>query len=508
MASPRAASSSAGSVAWSTQQSGSTERTPAWATDRNQTSPLFMTRRTDWPPARSTRCSNSTGRGSSVSSQCRCRRPTAWGTPRIIAGPRSGRNPPNGLGNCGVPGGVCAFGYIRRHVGEEVTVTVFTREDRQRYRDKVKRCLDVFARMLAESAFDKEPRSVGLEIELNLTEATGDPAMANAHVLELVSDPDFQTELGQFNVEINIAPRMLAEGTFRELEEAVRASLNHAEDQARKAHAHMVIIGILPTLTERDLDADSLSGNPRYRLLNEQIFAARGEDLEISITGVERLQTYADTIAPEAACTSVQLHQQVGPDAFAAHGNAAQAIAGVQLAVGANSPFFFGRELWRETRIALFEQATDTRPEELKAQGVRPRVWFGERWITSIFDLFEENVRFFPALLPVCDDEDPVEAIARGDVPHLSELRLHNGTIYRWNRPIYDTVRGRPQVRVENRVLPAGPTVVDSVANAAFYYGLIRMLADEDRPIWSQMSFSAAADHFHAAPRAGIDASL
>ena len=159
-----------------------------------------------------------------------------------------------------------------------------------------------------------------------------------------------------------------------------------------------------------------------------------------------------------------------------------------------------------ETRIALFEQATDTRPEELKAQGVRPRVWFGERWITSIFDLFEENVRYFPALLPVCDQEDPQEVLQRGGIPKLQELRLHNGTIYRWNRPVYDTVRGRPHLRVENRVLPAGPTVVDILANAAFYYGLIRVLAEDERPIWSQMSFSAAEENFHAAARGGIEA--
>ena len=176
------------------------------------------------------------------------------------------------------------------------------------------------------------------------------------------------------------------------------------------------------------------------------------------------------------------------------------------MATAANSPFFFGRELWRETRIALFEQATDTRPEELKAQGVRPRVWFGERWITSIFDLFEENVRYFPALLPVCDDEDPEETLRSGGVPRLSELRLHNGTVYRWNRPIYDVVRERPHLRVENRVLPAGPTVVDTLANAAFYYGLVRALAEADRPIWSQMSFSAAEENFHAGARDGIDA--
>jgi hypothetical protein len=391
-------------------------------------------------------------------------------------------------------------------MGQEVAARVFSRADRQRYREKVRTCLDVFARMLADEQFEAGRGSFGLEIELNLTDDAGVPAMANAVVLEAIADPDFQTELGQFNVEINIAPRRFTEGVFTELEEGVRASLNHGEERSRTTGAHMMIIGILPTVDEAHLNAAAFSASPRYQLLNEQIFAARGEDLEIDIRGIERLSTYADTIAPEAACTSVQLHLQVEPDAFAAHWNAAQAIAGVQAAVGANAPFFFGKELWRETRIALFEQATDTRPDELKAQGVRPRVWFGERWITSIFDLFEENVRYFPALLPVCEAEDPVETLARGDIPQLAELRLHNGTIYRWNRPIYDVVRGRPHLRVENRILPAGPTVVDILANAALYYGLLRVLVEEDRPLWTQMSFSAAEENFHVGARDGIEA--
>jgi hypothetical protein len=393
-------------------------------------------------------------------------------------------------------------------MGQQVEAKVFSREDRQRYRQKVRSCLDVFARMLAEARFESDRRSVGLEIELNLTDDAGDPALTNQQVLERVADPDFVTELGQFNVEINIAPRLLEDRVLREFEETIRASLNHADERAREAGDHMMIVGILPTITQKLLNADVLTANPRYELINQQIFAARGEDLEINIGGVERLSTFADSIAPEAACTSVQLHQLVEPDDFSRHWNAAQAIAGVQLAVGANSPFFFGKELWRETRIALFEQSTDTRPEELKAQGVRPRVWFGERWVTSIFDLFEENVRYFPALLPVCDAEDPVEVLARGDAPQLAELKLHNGTIYRWNRPVYDVVRGRPHVRVENRVLPSGPTVADILANAAFYYGLVRVLADEERPIWSQMSFSAAEENFHAGARDGIDARL
>ena len=160
------------------------------------------------------------------------------------------------------------------------------------------------------------------------------------------------------------------------------------------------------------MNAETLSANHRYKLLEEQIFAARGEDLEINISGAERLVTQADTIAPESACTSVQYHLQVAPETFAQFWNASQVIAGVQVALGANSPYLFGKQLWAESRIVLFEQATDTRPDELKAQGVRPRVWFGDRWITSIFDLFEENVRYYSALLPLCDDEDPAEVLA------------------------------------------------------------------------------------------------
>ncbi len=393
-------------------------------------------------------------------------------------------------------------------MGEEVESTEFTRQDRQQYREKVRKCLDVFARMLAEAKFDFERPMTGLEIEFNLIDADHDPAMRNADVLQAIANEDFQTELGQFNIEINVPPRGLAGRSAEELETDLRASLNDAERRSSGEGAHIVMIGILPTLTAEDLTGKSLSANARYELINEQIFAARGEDLQIAIDGPERLSTFADSIAPEAACTSVQFHLQVSPQAYASNWNAAQSIAGVQLALGANSPFLFGKELWRETRIALFEQATDTRPAELKSQGVRPRVWFGERWINSIFDQFEENVTYFPALLPICDDEDPAAVLGRGDTPKLSELRMHNGTIYRWNRPVYDVFRGKPHLRVENRVLPAGPTVVDILANGAFYYGMLRYLAEEDRPLWTRLSFAAAEDNFYAGARQGINSHL
>ena len=393
-------------------------------------------------------------------------------------------------------------------MGEDVAKTEFSRQDRRRYREKVRRCLDVFARMLTESHFDFERPLTGLEIEFNLVDDDQNPAMRNAEVLNAIANDDFQTELGQFNIEINVAPRSLAGASVDELERELRASLNDAEQRSQGLGAHIVMIGMLPTLTPEHLTADAISANPRYALINEQIFAARGEDLHISIDGPERLSTYADTIAPEAACTSVQFHLQVSPQGYADTWNAAQCLGGVQLALGANSPFFFGKELWRETRVALFEQSADTRPDELKAQGVRPRVWFGERWITSIFDQFEENVTYFPALLPICDDEEPAEVLARGDTPRLGEMRMHNGTIYRWNRPVYDVYQGQPHLRVENRVLPAGPTVVDVLANGAFYYGLLRVLAEQDRPVWSQMSFAAAEDNFYTGARHGINAKI
>jgi gamma-glutamyl:cysteine ligase YbdK (ATP-grasp superfamily) len=393
-------------------------------------------------------------------------------------------------------------------MGEDVDARQFTREDRQRHRQKVRRCLDVFARMLGTSRFDFERPLTGVEIEFNLVDDRGDPAMRNAEVLGAIADEAFQTELGQFNIEINVKPQRLAGTLVDDLERELRAILNHAEAKAQTVDAGIVMVGILPTLFDEHMVEETISANPRYALLNEQVFAARGEDLELHIDGPERLHTTADTVTPEAACTSVQYHLQVSPDDFAANWNAAQCIAGVQLALAANSPFFLGRELWRETRIPLFEQATDTRAEELKAQGVRPRVWFGERWITSVFDLFEENTRYFPALLPIVEDEDPLEVLEAGGVPQLAELRLHNGTIWRWNRPIYAVVDGTPHLRVENRVLPAGPTVVDILANGDLYYGLLRALVDEDRPLWSQMSFSAAEENFHTGARHGIDAKL
>ena len=297
-------------------------------------------------------------------------------------------------------------------MGRDVPAIAISPADRRVYRAKVRGCLDTLALMLRDWPVETTERRVGLEVELNLVDAQAAPAAGNAEVLRLLSDPAWATELARFNVEVNIPPRPLGGDALAGLEDEVRDVLTRADRACRTAGCRMAMVGILPTLGELDVTGGSMSAVPRYRLLNEQIFAARGEEIRIVIDGTERLlDTVLGTIMGESACTSLQLHLQVSPEEFGTYWNAAQAIAGVQVALAANSPFLFGRELWHETRITLFEQATDTRPDELKVQGVRPRVWFGERWITSVFDLFEENLRYFPALLPLCDDEDPAAVL-------------------------------------------------------------------------------------------------
>lgn len=393
-------------------------------------------------------------------------------------------------------------------MGEKVVAGAFDLSDRQKYRRKLHQCLEGLGRLLAEGRFDRPRNLMGMEIELNLAGSDGMPKMLNGQVLDRIASRDFQTELGMFNLEVNIVPHNLSGRVLDQLAEELRTGLGYADRKAAEVDAGIMMIGILPTLGREDMVRSNLSDVDRYALLNDQMVAARGEDFSLDIEGVERLVCTAGSITPEAACTSVQLHLQVTPDRFADVWNAAQAVAAVQVALGANSPFLFGRELWRESRPPLFQQATDTRPPELQNQGVRPRTWFGERWIDSAHELFEENLRYFPPLLPICDEEDPLRVLDEGGVPGLQELVLHNGTVYRWNRPVYGIADGVPHLRVENRVLPAGPTVADVIANTALYYGLVRALAEESRPVWTRMPFTAAAENFETACRRGIDAEL
>jgi len=256
-------------------------------------------------------------------------------------------------------------------MGEDIAGTAYTREQRQRYREKVRLNLDTFEQMLTQSNFDGDRLLTGLEIELNLVDGDYQPSMNNAEVLKRIADPAFQTELGQYTIELNVNPRPMPGDAAILLEEDLRESLNRAESLANKTGAHIVMIGILPTIMEEHLNHDWMSANARYSALNKAVIDARGEDIPIDIEGGtgERLAMFTDSIGPESACTSVQLHLQVTPQEFAAHWNAAQAVSALQIALGANSPYFFGKQLWHETRIELFSQVDRHPPGRAQEPG-------------------------------------------------------------------------------------------------------------------------------------------
>lgn len=391
-------------------------------------------------------------------------------------------------------------------MGDDITRSDYSAEDFARFREVTARELERLREMLVEHPFDEANPRAGMELEINLVDDRGGPAHSNAAVLSTINDPNVVPELGVFTIELNLPPFQLGPDGLSTFAHYVRSGLSDAGTRAASHGVRLAVIGILPTLGQGDLTADALSDNERYRALDEQLRRRRGRPFEIDIRGADHLRWQVDTIAPEAACTSHQIHLQVAPREFAAYWNASQAIAGVQLALGANSPYFVGHELWAETRIPLFDQATDDRTEQEVREGAHPRVWFGDCWISSMFDLFEENQTRFEPVLP--ELVEGAEGRVHDDVPAFKALSMLNGTVYRWNRPVYDVAGGRAHVRVENRVLPAGPTVADMIANAAFYAGLTRALATQDHPVWTDADFATARQNLVAGARDGIGAVL
>ncbi|OYO02270.1 glutamate-cysteine ligase family protein [Enemella evansiae] len=388
-------------------------------------------------------------------------------------------------------------------MGEDISRTDYSDADFKAYADRVAGQREELERLLVEWPFDLAHPRAGMEVELNLVDAEQRPALVAKEVLGAINDPQFVHELGKFNIELNLPPRALGPTGLSAFYEMLRSTLNDADQRAGGLGARLAVIGMLPTLTEDDLGPDSLVENPRYTMLDSELRRRRGGPVRIQLPGTE-LADGIDfaTIAPEAACTSHQIHLQVAPEQFAAYWNASQAIAGVQLAMGANSPFFAGRLGYAESRIAVFDQATDDRSAQEQAEGARPRVWFGDHWIGSPLELFDENTDWRP-LLPDLEEEQ-----AGDGPPPLRALCLLNGTIYRWNRAVYDVAGGAPHLRIENRVLPAGPTSLDMVANLALYAGLTRALADQEHPAWSEEGYAIARDNFTAGQIHGMAAEL
>ena len=371
---------------------------------------------------------------------------------------------------------------------------------------RLDRSVEALRRMVAEGFFDTTADTCGLEVELDLIDPLGHPRQVNDAVLEALARSDFQAELARFNIELNVAARPVRGGVLRGLEDELAAVLDEVSATAAPLGARVISVGILPTLHAEDLTARYLSSNPRYPVLDMAMAERRGHPVVVEIRGRERLELQTDSIAVQSAATRLQVHLRVSPADFPRFYNAAQVVAPAQVAAGANSPYLLGRQLWHETRIGLIEQSLDIRGASAPADEP-PRTWAGDRWATSVVDLMADNVRLFAPLLGVVDAEDPLAQLDAGQVPSLHELRLHNGTVWRWNRPVYDVQHGHPQLRIENRVLPSGPTAIDMVANTALFLGLVRAVAD-DEPVSVRMPFDLVPADLVAAAQFGLGAAL
>jgi CBS domain-containing protein len=374
---------------------------------------------------------------------------------------------------------------------------------------RVLRDIRALEQMIERGMIETGVRRIGAEQEMFLTDRSGRPAPVAMEVLEAIDDKRFTTELGRFNLEANLAPLELGGDCLSRLEQGLAKVVATTQAAAERFGAEVVLTGILPTLRQTDLDLENMSPVPRYHALNQAFRLARGGDFELRVRGTDEIAIKHDNVMLEACNASCQVHLQVSPEEFARLYNIAQVVTGPIMAATANSPLLFGKRLWKETRIAVFEQSLDTRLPAHHIQERSARVSFGECWVReSVVAIYREQVARFRVFLTTEVDEDPLEILAAGGVPRLHALNLHNGTVYRWNRPCYGVHGGTAHLRIENRVLPAGPTVPDETANAAFWIGMVSGLAATCDDVTEQIAFDEARANFIAAARHGLDARL
>tara|TARA_B100000965_G_scaffold402513_1_gene428620 strand:- start:118 stop:2043 length:1926 start_codon:yes stop_codon:yes gene_type:complete len=376
------------------------------------------------------------------------------------------------------------------------------------------KCLlnDVWAleTMLRRGMVETNRRRIGAEQEIVLVEDSYRPALINIKTLEKLQDDSFTTELPRFNVELNLPPLELGGNCLRELEESIAGKLARLRSVLHELGAELVLCGILPTLRVQDITLDSMTPFERYYALNDALTRLRGEPYDLRINGADELIIKHDSVMLEAVNTSFQIHWQVDPDDFARSYNIAQLLAAPTLAAAVNSPLLFGRRLWNETRVAVFQQAVDTRTSSYYLQDHSSRVHFGRRWVQkSALELFQEDISRFRVLLGTSEPPpDPFLDLEEGRAPKLKALQLHNSTVYRWNRACYGISNGKPHLRIENRVLPAGPTVVDEVANSAFWFGLMAACPRAYGDVKDKIAFENVRANFVAAARRGLGAQL
>ncbi len=368
------------------------------------------------------------------------------------------------------------------------------------------RDLRALERMLEEGMIESGIRRFGAEQEVFLVNEGWRAAPVGDAVLEGLGEP-FVTELARFNLEFNLDPHELKGRCFSIMHDEIDTRLNQLREAVAERGCEVVLAGILPTLVKSDLTMDNMTPRERYYALNASMNRMRGDTYKLRIIGTDDLNIEHDSVMLEACNTSAQVHLQVDAEEFAHLYNMAQAVTAPVLAASVNSPLLFGKRLWSETRIALFQQSLDTRSTTLHMRELQPRVRFGGRWLDeSVAELFEEDIAHFRVLLASEIEEDPIEALDAGRVPRLEALQMHNGTVYRWNRPCYGVGGGKPHLRIECRFLPAGPSVIDEVANAALWIGSVLGTAKQYGDVRPRLPFDVARANFLAAARMGMRA--
>lgn len=365
--------------------------------------------------------------------------------------------------------------------------------------------------MLEHDWFESGITRFGAELEMVLVDNTTlKPKNIAMDVINKMKKHKWlETEIAQFNLEINLTPREMCKGNFALMEKEIQSRLKTLDKVLDSEDASYVLTGILPTIQKFHLDMENLTPRKRYLMLLEALKQLHlNNDFELKIFGIDELFVKHDSPFLEAANTSWQVHLQVEASEYVKMYNIAQALAGASTAIGANSPLVFGKRLWHESRIAMFEQALDTRNTSEHMREQSTRVSFGKEWLNdSILDIYREDIARFKVLLSSQAEQDSWEMIQKGKVPELHSLLVHNSTVYRWNRPQYGiSGNGKPHLRIENRVLPAGPTVPDMMANAVFWLGMMKGMASQVDDIRKYMEYSDLRDNFGRAARFGIQA--
>ncbi|MEW7290707.1 CBS domain-containing protein [Aquimarina sp. 2304DJ70-9] len=389
-------------------------------------------------------------------------------------------------------------------MGEHNVKRQTNRKDRAEFIEHLLDDIKALEIMLEKGVIEDNIIRIGAEQEFCLVNSNWRPAKNAEEILKNINDSHFTTELAKYNLEINLDPLELKTNCFSKVENELNRLLNKAKGVGEKLDTKIVLTGILPTIRKRHLELEYMTPNPRYHILNEILRAQRGTDFELHIRGVDELSIHHQNVLFEACNTSFQMHLQIPPQDFISSYNWAQAISGPVLGICANSPLLFGRELWNETRIALFRQSLDIRRASYALKDRRARVSFSNQWASgSVIEIFKNDIAHHKIVLSRDIASNSLSELKKGNTPKLQALNLHNGTVYRWNRPCYGISEGKPHVRIENRYIPSGPTTLDEVANFAFWVGLMIGRPSKYNNMPDCMDFRDAKGNFIKAARMG-----